>query len=118
MYSIDEQRRSLREIRSLVARFVREEIDVPEFVPRLRKLFGPFDPPDLSVSEMTERESRELDAFVRIAGGWFGEDDFVIPRRSDWEYGRDMAPCAWIDGAAYRRMIVEILSHGGFALEL
>jgi hypothetical protein len=114
---VDEQRLALVEIRGLLADFVEGRIEVPEFVPRYRSLFGQFDPPDLNARGLSDIERSELQVFIQIMGGWFGEEDGLIPRRPDWVYGTDTEPYSWIDGPGYRRWILERLGRAGVNLE-
>jgi len=107
------QREALRELRSLLGRFVRAEIDVSEFLPRYRRLFAPFDPPDLTTADLSLDECKQVDVFICLMGGWFGEQDELIPRRSDWVYGTDTAPHGWIDANAYRALIRSRLTAAG-----
>jgi hypothetical protein len=114
--TLDDQRDALSKMRVLVSRFVSGEIEVADFVPPLGSLFAPFDPPDLSTTELTDAERTELWFYIDVKGGWFGETAERIPRRGDWVYGRDTSPYSWIDGPAYRRWIVSAASSAGVRL--
>lgn len=102
-----EQRTALHDIRRLLAAFVGGAISVADFVPRYQKLFAPFDPPDLTAGGLTEAEKHQLETFIQLMGGWFGEEDDLIPKRADWVYGANTEPYAWIDEARYRQWIQE-----------
>src|SRR4051812_14385545 len=91
---------ALHKIEDLLREFLQGSIDVAEFVPRYQALFAPFDPPDLSMAELSEEEQSELKVFIRLMGGWFGEENDVIPKRAEWKYGTDTEPFSWIDGPA------------------
>jgi hypothetical protein len=99
------QRRALADMRRLLARFVGGHLPVREFVPQYGALFAPFDPPDLSTKDLSDEERAELDVFITLMGGWFGEDDERIPKSKSWVYGRDTEPYSWIDEPAYRDWI-------------
>lgn len=113
---LTKQRQALSEMRALLGRFVHAEIDAAVFVPTYRKLFAPFDPPDLVTDDLSEPEQRELELFIRFMGGWFGEDDDLIPKRSDWEYGANDQPYGWIDETSYRSWISAATSEAGLVL--
>ena len=117
MSLVEQQRRALTDIRQLLAEFVEERIEGREFIPKYRSLFAPFDPPDLTTGDLTKRERRELAVFIRIMGGWFREDDDLIPKRDGWVYGEDTEPFSWIDVDAYRRWIVECLADSDIRLQ-
>ena len=113
---VNVQRKALLEIRMLLGRFVRAELEPAEFLPEYRSLFGPFDPPDLTMSGLSQTEQNELSLYIKLMGGWFGEDDGLVPRRADWEYGKDMGAYSWIDGPAYRRWIRVAAAEAGIDL--
>ncbi len=110
------QRQALSDIRVLLGRFVRSEIDVSTFIPSYRQLFAPFDPPDLVTEELSDAERAELDLFIRFMGGWFGEVDDLIPKMRDWEYGKNDQPYGWVDSESYRRWITSATFEAGVTL--
>ncbi len=116
MNLVDRQRRALVDIRRLLADFVEDRIEASGFIPKYRSLFAPFDPPDLTTGDLTETERGELSVFLKIMGGWFGEEDALLPRRPNWKYGTDDEPYSWIDGPRYRQWIVDSLAHEGIKL--
>lgn len=110
------QRQALSEIRVMLGRFVRGEIDASAFVPGYRLLFAPFDPQDLVTEELSDAERAELELFIRFMGGWFGEEDELIPKTRDWEYGKNEQPYGWVDSESYRRWIASATSEAGITL--
>jgi hypothetical protein len=110
------QRQALKAIHDLLGQFVRGEIEPADFVPAYGALFAPFDPPDLTLAGLCDAERAELELFIQLMGGWFGEEDALIPKRSDWEYGKDTEPFGWIDGPAYRKWILEATQRIGIRL--
>lgn len=116
MERLTRQRQALGEIRTLLGRFVRAELDVATFVPSYQRLFAPFDPPDLATAELSDAERAELALFIQLMGGWFGEDDPLVPKASDWQYGKDDRPYGWIDPDAYRRWIASSTRAAGIVL--
>jgi hypothetical protein len=109
MSAIDERRRALQRIRETLAEFARGDLSLQTFLPRFKKDLGPFDPPDLSTDGLSDSEKAELTLFIELSGGWFGENQHLIPRRSDWQYGTDTEPFGWIDTQAYRDWIRDSL---------
>ncbi len=105
MELVETQRQALKEIRSLLKRFVAAEIEPADFIPRYGRLFAPFDPPDLTTDALSVSEQHELDLYIKLNGGWFGESKDEIPKNPAWKYGVDTAPYSWIDGPGYRRWI-------------
>jgi hypothetical protein len=114
--SQDPRREALRQLRGTLREFLAERISVADFVPRYGELFAAFDPPDLSVEGLSEGERSELNVYIRLMGGWFGENENVIPKRSEWKYGEDTRPFSWIDEAAYREVIREALRQNDIQL--
>lgn len=112
----DERRDALHKIKDVLREFLQGHIGVADFVPRYRALFAPFDPPDLSTDDLSEAEQSELKVFIRLMGGWFGEENDIIPKRAEWKYGEDTEPFSWIDGPAYRTVIQEALARAGVRL--
>jgi len=113
MELVTAQRTALREIRVLLGRFTRGEVEAAEFIPKYRSMFAPFDPPDLVTSDLTDAERTELALYIQFMGGWFGEDDALIPRRADWQYGKDTEPYSWIDEPEYRSWIKRAMADAG-----
>lgn len=117
MTLINRQRQALSDLRHLLRSFLDEKLDVVDFLPEYRKLFAPFDPPDLVSKGLSPQELVELETLIEIAGGWFGEsEDIHVPRRSDWRYGVDTGAYSWIDVSAYRLRIRELLEQQGLKL--
>ena len=117
MTLVEKQRRALEGLRRALAEFLRGEIDASIFIPRYRSLFASFDPPDLAAAGLSPAERHELDVYVELMGGWFGENDQAVPRRADWRYGVDVDPYSWVDQPAYRRVIARKLSEAGLSLD-
>lgn len=110
------QKNALREMRTLLGQFVRGELEAAQFIPSYKRLFAPFDPPDLTTMDLSESAKREFDLFLLFYGGWFGEHDDKIPRRTSWTYGQDQEPYAWIDGPAFRQWIRRTAEEAGIDL--
>ncbi|MEC7521785.1 MAG: hypothetical protein VYE22_18020 [Myxococcota bacterium] len=117
MTLVEKQRRALEELRRALAEFLRGEIDASIFIPHYRSLFAPFDPPGLAAADLSPAERHELDVYVELMGGWFGENDEAVPRRADWRYGVDVEPHSWVDQPAYRRSIIRRLAEAGLSLD-
>jgi hypothetical protein len=116
MNLVTAQRQSLQEIRTLLGKFVRAEIESTYFIPKYKTLFAPFDPPDLVTQDLSKSELIELDLYIEIMGGWFGEKDDLIPKISDWKYGENTLPYSWIDTSSYRKWILSRAAENGIDL--
>jgi len=116
MDTLAQRRLALGEMRGLLERFIRCEIEPRDFIPAYRQLFAPFDPPDLSTGGLSAEEKTELKLFVLLMGGWFGEYEEEIPKRQDWKYGSDLEPYSWIDGPAYRQWVLKAAEESGIRL--
>ncbi|MEM6274498.1 MAG: hypothetical protein AAF735_04580 [Myxococcota bacterium] len=116
MSTVQEMRESLVSIKHLLGEFLRGTIDIGQFMPRFNAMFASFDPPDITAAELGSAEQKELEVFIMLMGGWFSEDEHLIPRRKDWECGEDLEPYSWIDADAYREWIVWVCSNAGVAL--
>jgi hypothetical protein len=99
------QQDALEKMRALLRDFVTERIDVATFKKAFAFCFAPFDPLDYDRLDPGIDPS-ELATYIRISGGWFGEETDLIPFREGWTYGVDAEPFGWIDVPAFRAWIV------------
>ncbi|MFK7985270.1 MAG: hypothetical protein AB8I08_04495 [Sandaracinaceae bacterium] len=102
------QKRAFSQMRDLLVRYVAGTVSTADFVPAYRALFAFFDPPENGLY-LPRHERAELEAMVRVKGGWFGEFEDLIPKDPSWRYGVDTEPYGWIDTAGYRAWIRETL---------
>lgn len=94
-------------MRSQVEDFLERRIGVAQFLPAYMALFAPFDPPEAHYEDLSKEEDAQVQTFIRIMGGWFGEH--ALPRDPSWRYGVDVEPYAWIDEEGYRHWIRGVL---------
>ena len=85
--------------------FVAGDFDYSEFVDKMATAMGPFDTIDFTRSGLALSQETEVSFYVDWLGGKFGETEHLIPRRSEWEYGKSDQPYGWVDQDEYRRKL-------------